>query len=225
MTKTRAYSAGIPVLLFIAIEITSVILFGSSSAFWAETVFSLAILALLVLTLLHESQMDLKIFGVSKTIIIGTTFGIQLLLSLLGAALKTESLPIITILSLLLASGAAAIFFAANASESHALIIENQVLNNSRFMQNLELQLRLLLDESPSELHASISHLLDAASFTDPTSCRESARIEDGISDALQVLSQSVKSNDIESANAAIGRLNSLIKQRTTLVKAKKDRQ
>lgn len=225
MTKTRAYSAGIPVLLFIAIEITSVILFGSSTAFWAETVFSLAILALLVLTLLHEPQTNLKIFGISKIILIGASFGAQLLLSLLGSALKTESLPIITILSLLLASGAAAIFFAVSSSESHALIIESQVLDNSRFMQNLELQLRLLLDESPSELHASISHLLDTAGFTDPTSCRESAQIEDGISDALQVLSQSVKSNDIESANAAIARMNSLIKQRATLVKAKKDSQ
>ena len=225
MTKTRLHGAGIPIVLFIAIEITSVILFGLSPAFWVETVFSLVILVLLVLILLYEPQTNLKIFGVSKTIIIGTTFGIQLLLSLLGAALKTEALSKVTILSLLLASGAAAIFFAANTSESHALIIENQVLSNSRFMQNLELQLRQLLDESPSELHASISHLLDAASFTDPTSCRESTRIEDGISDALQVLSQSVKSNDIESANSAIARLNSLIKQRATLVKAKKDSQ
>jgi len=142
---------------------------------------------------------------------------------MLGSALKTEALPAIPILSFLLASAATATLFATGASESHASTVENQVSSKSQSMQNLELQLRLLLDESPSELRASMTSLLETSSFADPASCEASAQIEDEISSALRDLSQSIESNDIEGANSKILRMTSLIRQRAALVKASKD--
>ena len=90
-------------------------------------------------------------------------------------------------------------------------------------MQNLELQLRLLLDESPSELRTSIISLLETTSFAEPTSCEASAQVEDEILSALRDLSQSIESNDIEGTDSKISRMASLIRQRAALVKASKD--
>lgn len=223
MKNTQAYIAATPVALFIAIESVTILLFGPSTTFWIESAFSLVILALVVSTLLFGPQKNLKIFGISKILVIGVSFAVQLLLGILGSALKTEALPAIPILSFLLASAATAALFATGASESHASTIENQVSSKSQSMQNLELQLRLLLDESPSELRASMTSLLETSSFADPASCEASAQIEDEISSALRDLSQSIESNDIEGANSKILRMTSLIRQRAALVKASKD--
>lgn len=224
MKNTQAYIAAIPVALFIVIESVAVLLFGPSTTFWIESAFSLVMLALVVSTLLFGPQKNLKIFGISKKIlVIGVSFTVQLLLGMLGSALKTEALPAIPILSFLLASAATATLFATGASESHASTVENQVSSKSQSMQNLELQLRLLLDESPSELRTSMTSLLETSSFADPASCEASAQIEDEISSALRDLSQSIESNDIEGANSKILRMTSLIRQRAALVKASKD--
>lgn len=222
MKNTQAYIAAIPVALFIAIESVTILLFGPSTTFWIESAFSLVMLALVVSTLLFGPQKNLKIFGISKILVIGVSFTVQLLLGMLGSALKTEALPAIPILSFLLASAATATLFATGASESHASTVENQVSSKSQSMlQNLELQLRLLLDESPSELRASMTSLLETSSFADPASCEASAQIEDEISSALRDLSQSIESNDIEGANSKILRMTSLIRQRAALVKAR----
>lgn len=232
MKNTQAYIAATPVALFIVIESVAVLLFGPSTTFWIESAFSLVMLALVVSTLLFGPQKNpllfgpqknLKIFGISKILVIGVSFTVQLLLGMLGSALKTEALPAIPILSFLLASAATATLFATGASESHASTVENQVSSKSQSMQNLELQLRLLLDESPSELRASMTSLLETSSFADPASCEASAQIEDEISSALRDLSQSIESNDIEGANSKILRITSLIRQRAALVKASKD--
>ncbi len=232
MKNTQAYIAATPVALFIVIESVAVLLFGPSTTFWIESAFSLVMLALVVSTLLFGPQKNpllfgpqknLKIFGISKILVIGVSFTVQLLLGMLGSALKTEALPAIPILSFLLASAATATLFATGASESHASTVENQVSSKSQSMQNLELQLRLLLDESPSELRASMTSLLETSSFADPASCEASAQIEDEISSALRDLSQSIESNDIEGANSKILRMTSLIRQRAALVKASKD--
>ena len=232
MKNTQAYIAATPVALFIVIESVAVLLFGPSTTFWIESAFSLVMLALVVSTLLFGPQKNpllfgpqknLKIFGISKILVIGVSFTVQLLLGMLGSALKTEALPAIPILSFLLASAATATLFATGASESHASTVENQVSSKSQSMQNLELQLRLLLDESPSELRASMTSLLETSSFADPASCEASAQIEDEISSALRNLSQSIESNDIEGANSKILRMTSLIRQRAALVKASKD--
>lgn len=232
MKNTQAYIAATPVALFIVIESVAVLLFGPSTTFWIESAFSLVMLALVVSTLLFGPQKNpllfgpqknLKIFGISKIFVIGVSFTVQLLLGMLGSALKTEALPAIPILSFLLASAATATLFATGASESHASTVENQVSSKSQSMQNLELQLRLLLDESPSELRASMTSLLETSSFADPASCEASAQIEDEISSALRDLSQSIESNDIEGANSKILRMTSLIRQRAALVKASKD--
>lgn len=232
MKSTQAYIAATPVALFIVIESVAVLLFGPSTTFWIESAFSLVMLALVVSTLLFGPQKNpllfgpqknLKIFGISKILVIGVSFTVQLLLGMLGSALKTEALPAIPILSFLLASAATATLFATGASESHASTVENQVSSKSQSMQNLELQLRLLLDESPSELRASMTSLLETSSFADPASCEASAQIEDEISSALRDLSQSIESNDIEGANSKILRMTSLIRQRAALVKASKD--
>lgn len=191
--------------------------------FWIESAFSLVMLALVVSTLLFGPQKNLKIFGISKILVIGVSFAVQLLLGILGSALKTEALPAIPILSFLLASAATATLFATGASESHASTIENQISSKSQSMQNLELQLRLLLDESPSELRASMTSFLETSSLADPASCEASAQVEDEISSALRDLSQSIESNDIEGANSKILRMTSLIRQRAALVKASKD--
>ena len=217
MKNTQAYIAAIPVALFIAIESVTILLFGPSTTFWIESAFSLVMLALVVSTLLFGPQKNLKIFG------IGVSFAVQLLLGILGSALKTEALPAIPILSFLLASAATATLFATGASESHASTIENQISSKSQSMQNLELQLRLLLDESPSELRASMTSFLETSSLADPASCEASAQVEDEISSALRDLSQSIESNDIEGANSKILRMTSLIRQRAALVKASKD--
>ena len=219
MKNTQAYIAAIPVALFIVIESVAVLLFGPSTTFWIESAFSLVMLALVVSTLLFGPQKNLKIFGISKILVIGVSFTVQLLLGMLGSALKTEALPAIPILSFLLASAATATLFATGASESHASTVENQVSSKSQSMQNLELQ----LDESPSELRASMTSLLETSSFADPASCEASAQIEDEISSALRDLSQSIESNDIEGANSKILRMTSLIRQRAALVKASKD--
>lgn len=223
MKSTQAYIAAIPIALFMAIESVAIILFGPSTTFWIESAFSLVALALVVSALLFGPQTNLKIFGISKTLVIGISFAVQLLLGILGSALKTEALPAIPILSFLLASAATATLFATGASESHTSTIENQVSSKSQFMQNLELQLRLLLAESPSELRASMASLLETSSFADPASCEASAQVEDEISSALRDLSQSIESNDIEGANSKISRMTSLIRQRAALVKASKD--
>lgn len=232
MKNTQAYIAATPVALFIVIESVAVLLFGPSTTFWIESAFSLVMLALVVSTLLFGPQKNpllfgpqknLKIFGISKILVIGVSFTVQLLLGMLGSALKTEALPAIPILSFLLASAATATLFATGASESHASTVENQVSSKSQSMQNLELQLRLLLDESPSELRASMTSLLETSSFADPASCEASAQIEDEISSALRDLSQSIELNDIEGANSKILRMTSLIRQRAALVKASKD--
>ena len=223
MKNTQAYIAAIPVALFIAIESVTILLFGPSTTFWIESAFSLVMLALVVSTLLFGPQKNLKIFGISKILVIGVSFAVQLLLGILGSALKTEALPAIPILSFLLASAATATLFATGASESHASTIENQISSKSQSMQNLELQLRLLLDESPSELRASMTSLLETSSLAAPASCEASAQVEDEISSALRDLSQSIESNDIEGANSKILRMTSLIRQRAALVKASKD--
>lgn len=225
MKNTQAYIAAIPVALFMVIESVTILLFGPSTTFWIESAFSLVMLALVVSALLFGPQTNLKIFGVSKILVIGVSFAVQLLLNLLGSALKTEALPAIPILSFLPASVATTALFATGASESHTSTIENQVSSKSQFMQNLELQLSLLLDESPSELRASMTSLLETSSFTDPTSCEASAQVEDEISSALRDLSQSIESNDIEGADSKISRMASLIRQRAALVKASKDSQ
>lgn len=225
MRSTQAYIAAIPVALFIAIESVAILLFGPSTTFWIESAFSLVSLALVVSALLFGPQTNLKIFGISKILVICVSFAVQLLLSILGSALKTGALPAIPILSFLLAIAAITALFATGASESHASTIENQVSSKSQFMQNLELQLRVLLDESPSELRASMASLLETSSFADPTSCEASAQVEDEISSALSDLSQSIKSNDIEGANLKISRMASLIRRRAALVKASKDSQ
>lgn len=223
MKNTQLYFAAIPAVLFITFEIISIFLFGLSIAFWIEAAFSLTILALLVSALLYGSQTNLKLFGISKTFVIGTSFVVQLLLSLLGAALKTEALPTIPILSFLLASAATTTLLATGASESRASNTENRISSNSQFMQGLELQLRVLLDESPSELRASMASLLETSSFADPTSCEASTQVENEISSTLHDLSHSIESNDIESANSEIRQITLLIKQRAALVKAGKD--
>lgn len=223
MKNTQLYIAAIPAVLFITFEIISIFLFGLSIAFWIEAAFSLTILALLVSALLYGSQTNLKLFGISKTFVIGTSFVVQLLLSLLGAALKTEALPTIPILSFLLASAATTTLLATGVSESRASNTENRISSNSQFMQGLELQLRVLLDESPSELRASMASLLETSSFADPTSCEASAQVENEISSTLHDLSHSIESNDIESANSEIRQITLLIKQRAALVKAGKD--
>ena len=223
MRKTQSYIAAIPIALFIAIESVAILLFGPSTTFWIESAFSLAMLGLVVSALLFGPQTNLKIFGISKILVVGVSFTVQLLLSILGSALKTEALPAIPILSFLLASVATTTLFATGASESHASTIEVQVQNKSQFMQNLELQLRLLLDESPSELRTSIISLLETTSFADPTSCEASAQVEDEILSALRDLSQSIESNDIEGTDSKISRMASLIRQRAALVKASKD--
>lgn len=223
MKKTQSYIAAIPIALFIAIESVAILLFGPSTTFWIESAFSLAMLGLVVSALLFGPQTNLKIFGISKILVVGVSFTVQLLLIILGSALKTEALPAIPILSFLLASVATTTLFATGASESHASTIEVQVQNKSQFMQNLELQLRLLLDESPSELRTSIISLLETTSFADPTSCEASAQVEDEILSALRDLSQSIESNDIEGTDSKISRMASLIRQRAALVKASKD--
>lgn len=223
MRKTQSYIAAIPIALFIAIESVAILIFGPSTTFWIESAFSLAMLGLVVSALLFGPQTNLKIFGISKILVVGVSFTVQLLLSILGSALKTEALPAIPILSFLLASVATTTLFATGASESHASTIEVQVQNKSQFMQNLELQLRLLLDESPSELRTSIISLLETTSFADPTSCEASAQVEDEILSALRDLSQSIESNDIEGTDSKISRMASLIRQRAALVKASKD--
>lgn len=223
MKKTQSYIAAIPIALFIAIESVAILLFGPSTTFWIESAFSLAMLGLVVSALLFGPQTNLKIFGISKILVVGVSFTVQLLLSILGSALKTEALPAIPILSFLLASVATTTLFATGASESHASTIEVQVSSKSQFMQNLELQLRLLLDESPSELRTSIISLLETTSFADPTSCEASAQVEDEILNALRDLSQSIESNDIEGTDSKISRMASLIRQRAALVKASKD--
>ncbi len=223
MKKTQSYIAAIPIALFIAIESVAILLFGPSTTFWIESAFSLAMLGLVVSALLFGPQTNLKIFGISKILVVGVSFTIQLLLSILGSALKTEALPAIPILSFLLASVATTTLFATGASEPHASTIEVQVSSKSQFMQNLELQLRLLLDESPSELRTSIISLLETTSFADPTSCEASAQVEDEILSALRDLSQSIESNDIEGTDSKISRMASLIRQRAALVKASKD--
>lgn len=223
MRKSQSYIAAIPIALFIAIESVAILLFGPSTTFWIESAFSLAMLGLVVSALLFGPQTNLKIFGISIILVVGVSFTVQLLLSILGSALKTEALPAIPILSFLLASVATTTLFATGASESHASTIEVQVQNKSQFMQNLELQLRLLLDESPSELRTSIISLLETTSFADPTSCEASAQVEDEILSALRDLSQSIESNDIEGTDSKISRMASLIRQRAALVKASKD--
>lgn len=223
MKNAQAHIAAIPVALFVAIECVAILLFGPSTTFWIESAFSLAMLGLVVSALLFGPQTNLEIFGISKILVIGVSFAVQLLLSILGSALKTEALPAIPILSFLLASTATTTLFATGASESHASTIEVQVSNKSQFMQNLELQLRLLLDESPSELRASMISLLETASFADPASCEASAQVEDEISSVLRDLSQSIESNDIEDTDSKISRMASLIRQRAALVKASKD--
>lgn len=78
MKNTQAYIAAIPVALFIAIESVTILLFGPSTTFWIESAFSLVMLALVVSTLLFGPQKNLKIFGISKILVIGVSFAVQI---------------------------------------------------------------------------------------------------------------------------------------------------
>ena len=91
MKNTQAYIAAIPVALFIVIESVAVLLFGPSTTFWIESAFSLVMLALVVSTLLFGPQKNLKIFGISKILVIGVSFTVQLLLGMLGASSNSNS--------------------------------------------------------------------------------------------------------------------------------------
>ena len=70
MKNTQAYIAAIPVALFIAIESVTILLFGPSTTFWIESAFSLVMLALVVSTLLFGPQKNLKIFGISRYLLL-----------------------------------------------------------------------------------------------------------------------------------------------------------
>ena len=102
MKNTQAYIAAIPVALFIAIESVTILLFGPSTTFWIESAFSLVALSLLVAVLLHDPAKKLKLLGISKTVLMGASFAIQLTLVLFGAALKTDALSVLSGFSILL---------------------------------------------------------------------------------------------------------------------------
>lgn len=82
MKKTQSYIAAIPIALFIAIESVAILLFGPSTTFWIESAFSLAMLGLVVSALLFGPQTNLKIFGISKILVVGVSFTVQLPLSI-----------------------------------------------------------------------------------------------------------------------------------------------
>lgn len=102
MKNTQAYVAATPVSLFIVIESVAVLLFGPSTTFWIESAFSLVALSLLVAVLLHDPVKKLKLLGISKTVLMGASFAIQLTLVLFGAALKTDALSVLSGFSILL---------------------------------------------------------------------------------------------------------------------------
>ena len=133
MKNTQAYIAAIPVALFIAIESVTILLFGPSTTFWIESAFSLVALSLLVAVLLHDPAKKLKLLGISKTVLMGASFAIQLTLVLFGAALKTDALSVLSGFSILLLGTSVITLCVANASESQTSDIEEHVstLTNS----------------------------------------------------------------------------------------------
>ena len=133
MKNTQAYIAAIPVALFIAIESVTILLFGPSTTFWIESAFSLVALSLLVAVILHDPAKKLKLLGISKTVLMGASFAIQLTLVLFGAALKTDALSVLSGFSILLLGTSVITLCVANASESQTSDVEEHVstLTNS----------------------------------------------------------------------------------------------
>lgn len=220
MKNTQAYIAAIPVALFVAIESATILLFGPSTTFWIESAFSLVALSLLVAVLLHDPAKKLKLLGISKTVLAGASFVIQLTLVLLGAALKTDALPVLSVFSTLLLSASVIMLCIANASESQASDVEEHVSTLTNSMKSNKIKLKLLLEEAPIDLKPTIADALETMRYANPVSDKtENQPLSNLIPIAIENLDRAVKANSLPDAQHACKQLKAYIHQQEIINK------
>lgn len=220
MKSAQAYIVAIPVALFIAIESVAILLFGPSTTFWIESAFSLVALSLLIAVLLHDPAKKLKLLGISKTVLVGASFAIQLALVLLGAMLKTDALPVLSVFSTLLLSASVITLCVANASESQASDTEEHVSTLAKSMKSNKIKLELLLEEAPIDLKPAIADVLETMRYANPVSDKtENQPLSNLIPIAIDNLDRAVKADSLLDAQHACKQLKAYIHQQEIINK------
>lgn len=220
MKSTQAYIAAIPVALFIAIESVAILLFGPSTTFWIESAFSLVALSLLVAVLRHDPAKKLKLLGISKTVLAGASFAIQLALVLLGAALKTDALSVLSGFSILLLGAPVITLCVANVSESQTSDVEEHVSALTKSMKSNKIKLELLLEEAPSDLKPAIADVLETMRYASPVSDKtENQPLSNLIPIAIENLDKAVKAKSLPDAQHACKQLKAYIRQQEIINK------
>lgn len=220
MKSAQAYIAAIPVALFIAIESVAILLFGPSTTFWIESAFSLVALSLLIAVLLHDPAKKLKLLGISKTVLVGASFAIQLTLVLFGAALKTDALSVLSGFSILLLGASVITLCVANVSESQTSDVEEHVSALTKSMKSNKIKLELLLEEAPSDLKPAIADVLETMRYASPVSDKtENRPLSNLIPIAIENLDKAVKAKSLPDAQHACKQLKAYIRQQEIINK------
>lgn len=207
-------------VILAAYVLVCMLVFEKSPVFWAELAFTVAAFVLAGLAIVQSRKerffLNLPLYAIASFYLV-----VQLVASLIVMAIGPICEPWCYVISIILLAAYLCTFLAAKATMQHITSVDEQVKKDTSFMKELILQLECLRDELPESQRDQISQLINSAKYSNLRSCEASQGIEKDIHESMNVLKEAIRSNNESETDQVASRLNTQIKQRDRVCKAR----